>query len=476
MDSSGEAPDRLSSLPNVLLVMIISSLSFKECVSTSSISRRFRNLYRETTNISFKESEFVTHRAFSGLPRMVARILFVRYMHEWVSRMPDHVIQSFEIHLPCPFGFGAEIASLIAFAVSRQVKKLVLDFSNPAWRSFHDARRLPLLVHLPACVYSLKTLESLKLYACGFDPSRFQYPEMLRSLHIGCVRLINFEPLLRRCSKLDILSISHCWGLDLMNIAGDMREFAFNNCDFPFIACFFNLPKVDVFKYAGDINCLEFDRMNAIIKEVHLDFGLLGGYDGWNKETVAEGGMVCDLLNKLRDARTLTVCPYLIQVIQESEHPEHFLCPMKTQHLVLNTKLHPREFNGISLLLHNSPDLEKVTFDMISPSPYPFTTSTYGGIDSRTYWLKDTTYECLKTLKVVVVRNFCGGSNELDVLMFFIRSGRGSGSDRERGDVLELIEIYLPNELDKTRLKSLRFRAERVQHIARPIQVLVHDP
>ncbi|CAA7025903.1 unnamed protein product [Microthlaspi erraticum] len=87
-----------------------------------------------------------------------------------------------------------------------------------------------------------------------------------------------------------------------------------------------------------------------------------------------------------------------------------------------------------------------------------------------------TTYECLKTLKVVVVRNFCGGSNELDVLMFFIRSGRGSGSDRERGDVLELIEIYLPNELDKTRLKSLRFRAERVQHIARPIQVLVHDP
>lgn len=315
MDSSGEAPaDRLSSLPNVLLVMIISSLSFKDCVSTSSISRRFRNLCRETTNISFNESEFVTHREFSGLPRMVARTLFVGYMRHWVSKMPNQVIQSFEIHLPFPVGFEADIAFLIAFAVSRQVKKLVLDFSNPAWRSFRDAERLPLLVHLPACVYSLKTLESLKLYACGFVPSRFEYPEMLRSLHIGCVRLINFEPLLMRCSKLDSLSISYCWGLDLMHIAGDMREFAFNNCDFPYIACFFNLPKVDIFKYAGDINCLEFDRMNAIIKEVHLDFGLLGEYNGWNKDTIAEGGMVCDLLNKLRDARTLIVCPYLIQV------------------------------------------------------------------------------------------------------------------------------------------------------------------
>lgn len=45
MDSSGEALDRLSSLPNVRL--IISSLSFKECVSTSAISRRWRNIYRE---------------------------------------------------------------------------------------------------------------------------------------------------------------------------------------------------------------------------------------------------------------------------------------------------------------------------------------------------------------------------------------------------------------------------------------------
>lgn len=81
-----------------------------------------------------------------------------------------------------------------------------------------------------------------------------------------------------------------------------------------------------------------------------------------------------------------------------------------------------------------------------------------------------------KTLKVVVVRNFGGSSNELDVLLYLIRSGRGSGPDRGRGTVLKLIEIYLPNELDNTRLESLRFRAERVKQIARPIQVLVHDP
>ena len=49
-------------------------------------------------------------------------------------------------------------------------------------------------------------------------------------------------------------------------------------------------------------------------------------------------------------------------------HP-HLLHPMETKHLVLKTELHPREFNGIRLLLTNCPNLETLTIDLLPPSP-----------------------------------------------------------------------------------------------------------
>ena len=55
-------------------------------------------------------------------------------------------------------------------------------------------------------------------------------------------------------------------------------------------------------------------------------------------------------------------------MIPRSEHP-HFLRPMEIKPIVLKTELHPREFNGIRLLLINFPNLETVTIDLLPPSP-----------------------------------------------------------------------------------------------------------
>ena len=60
MDSSDQA-DRISNLPYVLLVLIVSCLSFKECVQTCALSKRWRFVYLETRNVSFKETDFLSH-------------------------------------------------------------------------------------------------------------------------------------------------------------------------------------------------------------------------------------------------------------------------------------------------------------------------------------------------------------------------------------------------------------------------------
>ncbi|CAG7903852.1 unnamed protein product [Brassica rapa] len=469
MDSSDQA-DRISNLPDVLLVLIISCLSFKECVQTCALSKRWRSVYLETRNVSFKETDFLSPSVDANpIRNALGRIVFVDYVCCWVARIHDHPIDTFEISVSYPKTYLDLIESLIAFAVRKKVKNLVLDFSNQAWRNFHDVNNQDLVVEIPQSVYDLTSLESLKVAACmDFDPAKLSNLGKLKSVSFGWMELKNPEPLLKT-SRIESLSMNECWGLDFELVSGDMREVAIKNCDF-FLNCTFDLPRVDILKYSGDILRFEFDKMNTIISEVEFDFRVLdNNKDESNDPNTAEGGMLCHLLNNLldnggRSATTLTVCPFLLKMIPRS-HP-HLLHPMETKHLVLKTELHPREFNGIRLLLMNCPNLETLTIDLLPPSPIAMA-SSYAGIDPQTYWMQNISYECQReTLKAVIMKNFIGGAKELHIVKFFIRSGC------ER---LERVELYMPFDLDNGRKVFAHAKSEMLQRSANHLQVVVHN-
>ncbi|KAG7564102.1 F-box domain, partial [Arabidopsis suecica] len=367
MDSINQQ-DRISSLPDVVLVMILSFLSFKDNIKTSALSKRWRNLCYETRNISFKESEYVDHFVSDYVSKKTS---FVQYMFNWVSRVPIQVIESFEICFGYPVGFEAKIKSLIEFSISRQVKKLVLDFSSPFLSHTRDEYRYDdFVIELPALIYGLQTLESLKIYACLFDPSRFANIG-LKKLSIGWFRLKNIESLLSKFPLLESLSIISC-SLDEIMIAGQIREVIIENCIMPYMSCSFNLPNIEIFKYSGDLIFFDFVKVNMILlKEVYLEFGVEYNNDEPSFSTEEAGGILSHLLNDLRSSRTLTVCSYLLEVIPDCNDPVDMLCDVKTQNLVLETHLHPEEFMGIRLLLEHCPNLESLTFEVLSPRPFP---------------------------------------------------------------------------------------------------------
>ncbi|CAH8256711.1 unnamed protein product [Arabidopsis lyrata] len=467
--------DGLSNLPDVILITIISYLSFKECLRTSVLAKRWRYLCRETRNIAFKESEYVDHSVSDKISK---RISFVHYMRQWISRYHGRYIETLEINFSIPSGFVAEIQSLIEFAVSRQVKNLVLDFKDPSWISTSWASRYDhVVVQLPVCVYSLTTLESLKIYSCGFDPSKFSNSRLPRKLSIGWIKLPEVDSLLSNSPTLKSLSLDYCWGVEIKNIAGDMKEFVFDRCDFSsFMACSFDLPNVEIFKYSGQILSFDVKRMNMSIKDVYLDFTAEGEYDKRNQRTKLEGSVLSAFLNNLRGARTLSVCPYLLQTIQECEDPLDLLRPMETQHLVLRTRLHVTEFKGIRLLLDNCPNLEMLTFDIFNRSIFSYNKSYYG-VGPRSYWKKNLTYKSLpKTLKVVVVRNFRGRFGELNVLKFLIQSGRGRWPGREHGPMLERVELYMHSSMAESQKELADDGAAMLQSISGHVQIIVHDP
>lgn len=444
MDSTKNL-DRSSSLPNLVLILIISCLPFKAAVRTSVLSKRWNNLCHQTTNIAFKESEFVKCSVSDNEEtKRAARVLFVRFMLKWVSNFSGEVIESFELYLSKPADFETEIKLLIEFAVLKKVKNLVLDFSNPSWITNNEAASEASVFQLPERVYSLTNLESLKLFACGFDPSRLAKPGSLKILSFGWIQLRKIMSLISKSPLLVSLSIQNCLDVGLEEITGynnRLRELVFENCDFAVEYTTLDLPNIQIFKYSGKLHYFEFVRVNRIMKEAYLDFGVETEYDE------GTGTLLCGLLYDLLSAKTLTICPFLIQLIQE-EDPVRLRAPMETQHLVMKTNLLPNEFIGIRLMINSCPDLETLTFQMVDPRPVSTTASE---IDPETYWKFQINHRCLKkTLKVVKLRGFSGGLYELCVLRFLIRCGR----------VLERVDLYLPTGLVESQRSYAHAAAE----------------
>ncbi|EOA32480.1 hypothetical protein CARUB_v10015759mg [Capsella rubella] len=331
---STQTPDLSSLLHDSLLIVILSMLPFKELVRKSFVSRRWRNLCRQTTSLVFKESDFVTPSVPgreleepTSCDEDDDRAFVAGVMLHWVSKFTGTAIQNFEIHLSQPLHFEGELMSLIEFATSRHVKNLVLNFSadEPIQQPLSDYLRIRRLRHAIRADYIL------------------------------------------RCKKKE---------LDVSRL-------------------FFNLIYV----------------------------------------------------------KSLTVCSFLLEAIEDCDHPLALHDPMETQHLVMITNLHPKELGGISIFLSSCPKLESLTFDSVTkcrlrlvPSP---TTK-----DPKTYWLTSKAYKCLeKTLKVVKVKNFTGGFNELQVLQYLIRTGC----------VLERVDLYEAKGLNPNQKSLVMAGVEKAQ-------------
>lgn len=77
----------------------------------------------------------------------------------------------------------------------------------------------------------------------------------------------------------------------------------------------------------------------------------------------------------------MCVCLFFLwKAIQECDNPGQLLHGMEAQHLVLRTRLQPKEFTGIGLLLDNCKNLEKLTIDIVPspPSLFPVKITIHG--------------------------------------------------------------------------------------------------
>ncbi|KAJ4781087.1 F-box protein family [Rhynchospora pubera] len=143
--------DRLSSLPDELLLIILSFLPTRTAARTSFLSRRFRHLWKASPSIDIDLYPYYMKK-----PKYVAMLNTVL-----LSRKPSNPLLRLRFKLDCPDSFDLShsfISSLLEHASSLGLRHLTID----GYWNFTPC--------IPT-VFSITSLESLKLPICDSIPS-----------------------------------------------------------------------------------------------------------------------------------------------------------------------------------------------------------------------------------------------------------------------------------------------------------------
>ncbi|CAL2272511.1 unnamed protein product [Prunus armeniaca] len=124
--------DRISSLPNEVLVSILSLLSLKEAQATSVLSRRWQHLWRHVL-ASTRTLDFDAEKTLCRLSNLRAGardLLICRYV-DWVNNVVEHhrgpMVETFRICFDLDPKFSSSLDKWIQFAMEKGVQMLELD-------------------------------------------------------------------------------------------------------------------------------------------------------------------------------------------------------------------------------------------------------------------------------------------------------------------------------------------------------------
>ncbi|KAH7575324.1 hypothetical protein JRO89_XS02G0083000 [Xanthoceras sorbifolium] len=191
-----KAKDMISTLPDDVLIHILSRLTTKDAIKTSVLSSRWKNLWTLTYNLYFDDMPFWLNKNYETYS-------FVSCVDKVLSLWQAKDIQDF--HLSCSFLEHGELSSVeewICFAIEHKVSNVSLEVDIGEKWGFR----------LPQSILTCKTLVELSLgsdFFLDIPDSVVCFP----SLKILCVKIVYpdgnlMQKLFRSCPILEDLSIN----------------------------------------------------------------------------------------------------------------------------------------------------------------------------------------------------------------------------------------------------------------------------
>nr|XP_010905719.1 F-box/LRR-repeat protein At4g14103-like [Elaeis guineensis] len=352
--------DRISSLPDSLLLVILSMLPTIDAVKTSIVSKRWRNLWTQLPHLDLQFSP----ESFTQNPHHVrkARQKFLEFVSGClILRNPDP-LQRFRLS----FNFyerakhSAMVGVWFRSALERHVKELILDVARGGESGFYRHRDM---YSLPTSLYRYELLTSLSLCYCEIKlPTNPLGWRLLRSLTLSLTTLSDdlLERIFLECSSLETLILKECDGKSARTVAApNLKHLTVDDLWYSLKLSAPNLVTLTVYGSVSRVTHSLKDLVSLVRATIILRDAGRGYYN--SMERVADNPLH-RLLMDVHHAQVLTWCNCCTVEIRRLQSPF-----MRSEKLVLKVTLRRWENPGIYNLLRRSPELETLVLQINAP-------------------------------------------------------------------------------------------------------------
>ncbi|CAN0907926.1 40S ribosomal protein S6 [Linum grandiflorum] len=206
--------DRISLLPDDILLQILRSLAIKEAVATSVLSRRWRYLWPSISRLEFDHS--IIHNSFNKRERHKEMSEFSKRVKKVFQYYKGDTIEEFKLRFTLSKDNTYFVNRCVKFALSNKVQKLELDFSHqygiPNWKKKKYAFEVDALHQ--ATPQSCRGPSSLYWSLGGF--------KSIQSLCFKSVAMSGdvFGGLLLNCPVLETITLDSVGNLSCIKVVG----------------------------------------------------------------------------------------------------------------------------------------------------------------------------------------------------------------------------------------------------------------
>ncbi|XP_060198787.1 putative F-box protein At1g49610 [Lycium barbarum] len=344
--------DRISQLPDALLVQILSLLPTCDAVASCVVSKRWRYLWNSIHNF-----HFACYNKVENFVSLVDHVL----IHSTCSK-----IKKFQLDLPynSEWNFDSNINQWISFAVERKVEDVRLS-------SYEDVA-----FELPISMCTCSSLITLDWSSCVFDKESVIQWKSLKSLKLEYISIDDDDlaKILSGCPALENMELSFFNGFRRLEITSSN----FKRLTLARYWCFYETledhleiiaPYLQHLEILGGLEYLKCRLVNvSSLVNARLTFNITcipnaedGGCGDYHQDF---SNLVQDYLQKLSHATDLTIGRWLAEVVFMLQLKGVSLPKLRCKCLTLEMYVTKYNLYGVASLLQTSPLLETLNIHL----------------------------------------------------------------------------------------------------------------
>ncbi|KAM7494908.1 hypothetical protein LguiB_029517 [Lonicera macranthoides] len=266
MNRNSLSADRISELPDDILVTILSQLTMKEAACTTILSHRWKKLWTHTTgtldffegsNVLWSINLFVEMK-LRHPQRVQERSPFVKWVNRILESHNGATIDGFRVHFDLDSSYKSDIDSWIKFALQKGARRFELDLERIS-RSSEDIYPFPAqsLIGHPTINNSLAHLQlnyvdvtrELLEYLLSNCP-------FLEFVSVRCSQSLVGAKVVAASPKLKYLEISDCDNMEFLEISSAINLGSLKYAGPLASLCFRNVPNLADVSFGGKY-CLD---------------------------------------------------------------------------------------------------------------------------------------------------------------------------------------------------------------------------